>query len=242
MLAAATGADEAQLREDGQPPAARAELPADRPDRERDARAGHRGLGARASSCPASIYQEVPSRRYPASDMAAHLFGYVSEVTEAQLQRADYKGLEPGAIVGQAGVEHAYNKLLMGIEGKRRRRQQPRPRDPTCSARIRPTVGRRCSSRSTPTCRRRPRTASHASRGFNGAAVVLDPRTGEVLTLHQPAGLRPERVRRRHRARDLGRAEHRSAEAAAEPRAAGHVFAGLDVQDGGRRRRRSRRA
>ena len=51
--------------------------------------------------------------------MAAHLFGYVSEVTEAQLKRADYKDVEPGAIVGQAGVELAYNKRLMGTDGNK---------------------------------------------------------------------------------------------------------------------------
>ena len=32
-------------------------------------------------------YQEVPARKYPSSDLAAHLFGYVSEVNEAQLAR-----------------------------------------------------------------------------------------------------------------------------------------------------------
>ena len=51
---------------DGQPPAARAELPADRADRERDARAGHRGRGAppraarhhRAGSADAAVSAE----------------------------------------------------------------------------------------------------------------------------------------------------------------------------------------
>ena len=32
--------------------------------------------------------------------------------------------------------------------------------------------------------------------GFNGAALIMDPRNGEVLTLRQPAGLRPQRLRR----------------------------------------------
>ena len=51
--------------------------------------------------------------------MAAHLFGYVDEVTEAQLQRPEYQGVESGDLVGQAGIEQAYNKLLMGAEGNR---------------------------------------------------------------------------------------------------------------------------
>ena len=41
--------------------------------------------------------------------------------------------------------------------------------------------------------------------GFNGAAVVMDPRTGEVLAFTSRAGIRPERLRGGHRSRDVGR-------------------------------------
>ena len=61
----------------------------------------------------------MPSRKYPGSDLAAHLFGYVGEIREDQLQRADYEGIEPGSIVGQAGIELAYNKVLMGTDGSK---------------------------------------------------------------------------------------------------------------------------
>src|SRR5688572_1156084 len=50
---------------------------------------------------------EVPTRRYPAESFAAHLFGYVGEASEGQLET---EGLSSGAIVGQAGVEKVYNK------------------------------------------------------------------------------------------------------------------------------------
>ena len=52
---------------------------------------------AAAMELPGIIHQEVPARQYPAGDMAAHLFGYVGEVTEPQLTRAEYQGVEPGA-------------------------------------------------------------------------------------------------------------------------------------------------
>src|SRR3982751_191954 len=72
---------------------------------------------ARRLELPGIIRQDVPARRYPENATAAHLFGYVGEVTDNQLQRGDYDGVEPGAIVGQAGVELAYNKELMGTDG-----------------------------------------------------------------------------------------------------------------------------
>ena len=62
---------------------------------------------------PDVVVEQVPTRQYPET-MGAHLFGYVGEVTEPQLQRADYKDIEPGTIVGQAGFEQAFNQYLIG--------------------------------------------------------------------------------------------------------------------------------
>ena len=61
----------------------------------------------------------MPTRRYPDGGFAAHLFGYVSEIQEAQLERDEYSGLQQGAIVGQAGLEKTYNTNLMGKDGAR---------------------------------------------------------------------------------------------------------------------------
>ena len=36
-----------------------------------------------------------------------------------QLETAEFKALEPGAIVGQAGLERVYNSHLMGVDGNR---------------------------------------------------------------------------------------------------------------------------
>ena len=49
--------------------------------------------------------------------------------------------------------------------------------------------------------------------------------------LRQPAVVRPQRLRGRHRPRHVGLAQHRQAQAAAEPRAAGPLFARVHLQD-----------
>lgn len=137
---------------------------------------------ARKWELPGIIYQQVPSRRYPASDMAAHVFGYVAEVTEAQLQRADYAGIEAGALVGQAGAEQAYNRLLMGKEGNRTvvvnsvgREIGVVPggqQDPSEGQRLQLTIDADVQKAA---------EDGFTATGFNGAAVVLDPNNGEVL-------------------------------------------------------------
>ena len=55
---------------------------------------------------PGVLVERVPARRYPTDAMAAHVFGYVSEATEAQLAK---DGLRAGDVVGQAGFERVYN-------------------------------------------------------------------------------------------------------------------------------------
>jgi penicillin-binding protein 2 len=44
----------------------------------------------------------------------------VGEITERQLELDEFRGLAPGSLVGQAGLESRYNKDLMGRDGYRR--------------------------------------------------------------------------------------------------------------------------
>jgi penicillin-binding protein 2 len=138
---------------------------------------------ARSLELPGIILQPVPSRRYPQSDMAAHLFGYVGEVTEPQLQRAEYEGVEPGAIVGQAGVELAYNRQLMGVDGAKAVvvnsvGREIRVLDDESQA---PKIGRPMQLTIDADLQKATEDG-FAATGFDGAAVVLDPRNGEVLS------------------------------------------------------------
>jgi penicillin-binding protein 2 len=136
---------------------------------------------ARRYELPGVTVQEVPTRRYPA-EIAAHLFGYVGEVTEAQLKRTDFEGLQSGAIVGQAGIEQTYNQLLMGRDGNRfvvvnslgREIEALRQQDPVEGRRLQLTIDYDIQ---------RAVEEGFRETGYNGAAVVLDPRTGEVLSL-----------------------------------------------------------
>src|SRR5215208_909475 len=75
LFAAATGVEEAELRDTIK---RRSREPTYRPIvlSENATREQVIAVWARRLELPGIIYQEVPSRKYPASDMAAHLFGY----------------------------------------------------------------------------------------------------------------------------------------------------------------------
>jgi len=178
-LAAATGVPEAQLRDTLN---RRRRDPSYRPivliENVTDAQ--FYAYMARRLELPGIVYEEVPSRRYPQSDLAAHLFGYVGEVTEPQLQRAEYRGVEPGSVVGQAGVELAYNKELMGVDGSKTVVVNSTGREIKELEKQLPTTGRPLQLTIDGDVQKAAEDAFTAA-GFNGAAVVLDPRNGEVL-------------------------------------------------------------
>jgi penicillin-binding protein 2 len=128
---------------------------------------------------PDVIVQEVPTREYPDQSMAAHLIGYVGEANEEQMH-AD--NVTTGSIVGQFGVERVYNKLLMGEDGARRVVVNSMGREIRTIEEIPPTQGRRVQLTINYAMQKAAEDAFRAY-GYNGSAVVLEPKTGEVLTL-----------------------------------------------------------
>ena len=56
-------------------------------------------------------------RLYPRDGFAAHLIGYVGELSEDDLNKPKFAFYEPGDVVGKAGVEETYDELLRGQDG-----------------------------------------------------------------------------------------------------------------------------
>jgi penicillin-binding protein 2 len=126
---------------------------------------------------PDIVVEPVPTRRYPES-MAAHLFGYVGEVNDAQLSGAE--GLKSGDVVGQAGIEKVYNAMLMGEDGARRVVVNSVGREIRTLEEEEPIEGKRVQLTIDSDVQKAVEDGFKAT-PFNGAAVVLDPRDGAVL-------------------------------------------------------------
>lgn len=67
---------------------------------------------------PGVSVQRVFVRHYPNGTLAAHVLGSVGEIEEEELKEPQYRGLEPGDEIGQAGAEYAYDKYLRGDPGR----------------------------------------------------------------------------------------------------------------------------
>ncbi len=72
------------------------------------------------------VYAELlPRREYPQGDLAAHVLGYLTEISEDELAEERYADYRAGDLLGAAGVERTYEEVLRGIEGLRRLEVNP---------------------------------------------------------------------------------------------------------------------
>ena len=126
---------------------------------------------------PDVVVEPTPTRRYP-DKMGAHLFGYVGEVSDSQVAENDT--LRSGDITGQSGVEKVYNNYLMGSDGAKRVVVNSVGREIRTLDEEEPTEGKRLQLTIDYDLQKAVEDGFKVS-GFNGASVILDPHTGEVL-------------------------------------------------------------
>src|SRR5215831_2191665 len=132
---------------------------------------------------PDVVVEQVPTRRYP-DTLGAHLFGYVGEVSDAQVADSG-DTLKSGDITGQSGIEKVYNAYLMGEDGARRVVVNSVGREIRTLEEVKPTEGRRLQLTIDLDIQKAIedafKLADDDGVASAGAAVVLDPRNGEVL-------------------------------------------------------------
>lgn len=56
-------------------------------------------------------------RTYPEGQKFAHVVGYVGQISPEQLKEEKFKDYRQGDVIGKAGIEAEYEKLLRGIDG-----------------------------------------------------------------------------------------------------------------------------
>jgi penicillin-binding protein 2 len=133
-----------------------------------------------ASTFPELELIHVDRRLYPKDGIAAHVIGYVGEVSEPDLDTPEFAKYTQGDIVGKAGIERQYNDLLIGTDGQRqeivdnlgRSRGVIGLKDAIPGKSLQLTIDLDLQA-----------VAELALDDRRGAVVALDPRTGEVLAM-----------------------------------------------------------
>jgi penicillin-binding protein 2 len=134
------------------------------------------------------------SRLYPQGGVAAHVIGYVGEVSDQELNTTEFAKYSQGDKVGKEGLERQYNELLMGVDGQRqvevdsigRERTKMKSQEATPGNNLQLTLDLDLQA-----------VAELAMEGRRGAVVALDPRSGEVLAMVSRPAFDPNLFTRR---------------------------------------------
>ncbi len=134
---------------------------------------------------PGLVVQAEPKRRYPFGAVAAHVVGYVAEISESELAARDISGARPGMLVGRDGLEKEYDDRLRGKDGERfvevdalgrsvREAGAGQALDPEQGESIRTTIDINLQQF----------VAEGFPPGKRGSVIVMDPTNGDVLALY----------------------------------------------------------
>jgi penicillin-binding protein 2 len=119
-------------------------------------------------------------RIYPHDGIAAHVIGYVGEISEQELDLPEFAKYNQGDIIGKFGVERQFNDTLTGVDGQRQVMVDSFGRERGVVAYKEAVPGRSLQLTIDLDLQA---VAELAMEGRRGAVVALDPRTGEVLAM-----------------------------------------------------------
>src|SRR5579875_145784 len=137
-------------------------------------------LAAHRDDLPELDTIDEQRRLYPRDGFAAHLIGYVGEVSEADLNNSKYAFYEPGDVVGKSGVEESYDEVLRGQDGSRDMIVNSHGREVGVMGEEYAKPGQDLKLTLDLDIQR---AAEQAMEGKIGAMVALDPHTGEILAM-----------------------------------------------------------
>jgi penicillin-binding protein 2 len=138
-------------------------------------------------------------RLYPQEGLAAHVIGYVGEVSEAELDSPEFIKYDQGDVVGKAGIEREYNDILMGKDGQRQVVVDNRGNEHEVASIKEAIPGKNLQLTLDLDLQV---VAELAMQGKNGAVVALDPRNGEVLAMVSNPTYDPNKFAGRIRSED----------------------------------------
>jgi penicillin-binding protein 2 len=124
--------------------------------------------------------------------VAAHVVGYVAEITESELAEGGIPGARPGMLVGRDGLEKEYDDRLRGRDGERFVEVDAlgrSVRDAGVGQALDPEQGE--SIRTTIDIDLQRFVAEGFPAGKRGSVMVMDPATGEVLALYSSPAYDP---------------------------------------------------
>ncbi len=142
----------------------------------------------RKASLPGVNVSIEPKRQYPEGDLACHVIGYVGELTLEEYKDLRSVGYRIGDKIGKTGLEAYYDKMLKGDHGEQQIEISATGRQLRLLRETAPLGGNDLELTIDADMQR---LVQDVLQGINGAAIVMNPRTGEVIALASSPGYNP---------------------------------------------------
>ncbi len=145
------------------------------------------------SDFPGVKIQVEAIRNYSHGELAAHVLGYIGEVSDDELKKREYQDYDLGDIVGKTGVEMKYEPFLKGEKGEQKLEVNASgdplkilsTKDPVPGHNIVLTIDKDIQKvteealvQAMDSAHKQDYANAHA-----GAAVVMDPKTGKIIAM-----------------------------------------------------------
>lgn len=142
-------------------------------------------LVAQLETIPSVVVNKAESRVYPLGAAAAHLIGYVDEVTAEDLEKNE--GYSAGDVIGKRGLEQLFEQELKGKNGASIYIEKP---DGTTTPVAEKTMknGKDIQLTIDSTLQQ---NIMNKFNGKSGTAVAIQPKTGEILALVSSPSFNP---------------------------------------------------
>ena len=140
-----------------------------------------------------TLLEPEPQRNYLYGPLAAHLLGYVGEISPAQLQDPENSDVLPGTSVGQNGIEKTYDTHIRGGVGQKiievdalgHEMKVLRVQEPASGNDLYLTIDLNVQ-----------KAAEEALGKDAGTIVAINPRNGEILALASHPAFDPNQLSR----------------------------------------------
>ena len=147
-------------------------------------------IEARKLELPGLIIEAEPKRFYPFKNFAAHVLGYLQELSPEEIESDRYAGRRLGELVGKTGIEKVCENRLVGTDGEKieivdslgRSKGEVTRHEPKKGQNVRLTLDFGLQQK-----------AEELLEGREGAVIVLDARNGEILALASYPDFDPNR-------------------------------------------------
>jgi len=148
----------------------------------------------RRSELPGVVIEIQPIRNYVYNELAAHVFGYVSEINDDELSRKKAAGYKQRDIIGKTGLESVYDSEMRGVDGGGQVEVDVTGRSVQVLGRKEPVPGsnlvltidyriQKATETALDEQLKYLQTESRFKRAQAAAAVVINPQTGEILAM-----------------------------------------------------------